>query len=620
MVDLPVNGSRRRSVLRPIPRRTPLTFQRNRVSPPQLKIATTPPQTSAGYLFRRSLEWFVVSVEFCILVTWDGLHGRHSARDRGRRLRHAFERLGGMAVQIGRQLALRIDLLPYALCDELYAMRVDVPPFELGHALRRVEAAAGKPLTEIFSVFDPVPMRATLTANIYQATLKSGEKVAVKVRRPGASEQMAADLKCMSVFTYVPEVISLVKKGFLEQVRDGLRQVLVEEVDFTREARYQRIFRRWAKKAKFGWLYAPRVYTEYCSPNVMVSEFVSGILYSEILAIVADQNEDALKFLESLDISPRKMARRVLHLQFWNYLEALFYFAEPQPADIAITAGGRLVLLEFGSRGTTSRKLRRDYVELLERISERDAGGMADVALHMLSPLPHLDVYELKKKIEGSFHRFLFAMRDNENQWWERAAMNFWLALIEATRPFNIAFPFEILHLARASIFYDSLAYPLDPKLKLLPRYRRYVRAAAKRGAREVGDRLDKIAPIDYAAQFITAADQAETSMRRASWGIGAHLLDLPPDLTSSIAKVSFVFRELIRFLMHTVMTVVAAFLVASLWRVIHNRSFAADWVEFLTGVLYHPFVIFLVVINLVIAIRRVLFRLADVDHEGYER
>lgn len=563
--------------------------------------------------------WAWAGVRFCWLVAWDSIRGRRSSRQRGRRLREAFELVGGMAIKLGRGLALRADLLSPEICDELARMSMNVPAFDLSIAINRIEAAAKRPMDQVFRSFDPTPFRSTVTASIYQAYLKTGERVAVKVRRPGISEQLAADLRCLETLTRIPEIGALVRPGFFQQLRDGLRALSVEEIDLSRDARYQRLFRRWVRKARLRSIYAPKVHAAFTTSDVMVSEFVSGMLYSEMLAITADQDPAGLAWMASLNISPDKVARRVLQLQFWGYLESLFYFSDPSPEDIAVLPGGRVAFLDFGSRGRTSDKLKRDYVEMMTRVQERDAEGMADVALHMLSPLPRVDVYEVKKRIEGAFHRFLFGLHDKEGRWWEHASMNLWMLLVEAVSGFDIPVNFEVLHLRRASMLYDSLSFPLDRQLKLLREYRIYQRSSAARGARGYRRRLNRMNVFDYVYQLTAAADETEKTFRRASWALDAQLRDLPATLMATITKASFVAGVALRFLLESLVLAAIACSIALIHRQFLPAQMRADWPTTLwTQVFLNPVVWLIFAVNLIISIRRVLLRLNEMDLEGY--
>jgi ubiquinone biosynthesis protein len=73
-----------------------------------------------------------------------------------------------------------------------------VPPVPNELARQTVQTELGRPLDEVFSSFGEQPVAAASLSQVYQATLKSGQVVAVKVQRPGINELVQADLEIMS--------------------------------------------------------------------------------------------------------------------------------------------------------------------------------------------------------------------------------------------------------------------------------------------------------------------------------------------------------------------------------------------------------------------------------------
>jgi ubiquinone biosynthesis protein len=108
-------------------------------------------------------------------------------------LRQTFANIGGTFIKFGQQMAIRVDLLPYAYCEELTKLLDRVEPFPSAQAITAVERVTGKPLAETFRTFDPAPIGSASVACVYQAILLNGDKVAVKVRRPHIGELFEAD-------------------------------------------------------------------------------------------------------------------------------------------------------------------------------------------------------------------------------------------------------------------------------------------------------------------------------------------------------------------------------------------------------------------------------------------
>src|SRR5262249_40373333 len=154
-----------------------------------------------------------------------------------------------------------------------------------------------RPLSEVFDVFDPEPIGSASLSCVYQAKLKNGDLVAVKVRRPGIGPLIAADLRALDWLLIVLETLTIITPGMTRGLREDLQSILFRELNFRTEARYTDMFRRRAAKRAPNDVTAPRVYFEYCTEEVLVSELVSGVWIWEIMAAV---DRDDQEFLEKL--------------------------------------------------------------------------------------------------------------------------------------------------------------------------------------------------------------------------------------------------------------------------------------------------------------------------------
>jgi len=116
---------------------------------------------------------------------------------RGVRLRQALENLGPIFVKFGQMLSTRRDLLPQDIADELARLQDQVPPFSSALALKEIEKAYGKPASEVFTEFDPVPVASASIAQVHFARLPDGKEVAVKILRPNMHGVIEHDLALM---------------------------------------------------------------------------------------------------------------------------------------------------------------------------------------------------------------------------------------------------------------------------------------------------------------------------------------------------------------------------------------------------------------------------------------
>jgi ubiquinone biosynthesis protein len=471
-----------------IPRRPPLTSVAvSQLAPRTLRLAE-PFQAGWFATVGRVVVWLRGLAMFLAGVIYDRLRGMDSQRRRAVRLRETISRVGGTFIKLGQQASVRVDLLPQVYCEELTSLLDQVDPFPTELAIEAFERVTGKKLEETFAVFDPTPIGSASIACVYQGILHSGERVAVKVRRPKVGHQIAADLRILGWVSSIAEALTLVRPGFGEKVLDEVRNTLLEELDFYKEARFQDLFRRRAKSARRRYFTAPKVYAELSGEDVLVTEFVSGVWMFELLAAVETGDAEALARMAALNIDPAEVARRLVWASHWGLWDSAFFHGDPHPANIIIQRDNQLVFIDFGAMGYLPSSRRNAMREMFNLMEHEDLEGMARLALTLLEPLPPIDTDRVIKAVEQVFWDALVATRSRYSEWYERTTAQLWLGFFKVTSRFRIPMSFDTVRLIRATLLYDTLASRLDHDLDLTKEYRRYRRDAG----RDARDRLER--------------------------------------------------------------------------------------------------------------------------------
>ncbi|AVP97212.1 hypothetical protein C7S18_08390 [Ahniella affigens] len=434
----------------------------------------------------------VTALVLMAVITIDILLRRNSAERRARRVRAAFQSLGPTFIKLGQQLSARVDLVPYPYILELEKLLDDVPAFPAAQAIAIIERTTGRRLTEIFQTFDPKPIGSGSIACVFQAVLQTGEHVAVKVRRPGIGEQLAADLTVLRWGCLALELFAF-PPGFTRNFVDDLRTMLFEELNFAREARFTELFRHQVKQAKLKFVSAPKVHHRWCSFEVLVSEFVSGVWMTDILHAVETQDQTILQHLSEQGIRPKKLARRVLRTSRFGAFEGWAFHADFHPANILVRPDNRLILIDFGSCGTSTEKERRIWRAFFHAQGQSDVSGMVRAIIGMLDPLPPVDLDEFSKRLEAEFWRDLHAHKSKHAHWWERTTTNLWIGFFLLTRQYRIPVNINILKTIRASLLSHTIAARLHPNIDHYAEFRKYAADAGRRARKRVHARLNAL-------------------------------------------------------------------------------------------------------------------------------
>ena len=199
------------------------------------------------------------------------------------RVRNFLEDTGGLWVKFGQLISLRIDLLPREMADELTQLQYHAYGFDPEVARRILTETLGRPLEEVFDVFEDHPFAAASISQEHRAHLRR-ENVwaAVKVQRPDIVAIFERDLKVISALLRF--LGRLPGFGFIswEGMIRELQHIMREEIDYRYETANLRRMRKPLRKQK---VYVPRVFEEYGGTRVIVMELVEGPLMSDYLRL-----------------------------------------------------------------------------------------------------------------------------------------------------------------------------------------------------------------------------------------------------------------------------------------------------------------------------------------------
>lgn len=595
--------------LEQLPRRSALAGHGGEITAPQMRVVAF--RASRRHKFGRLFVCAAALVQLALAVLWDQLRGRNSEAQRAARFGRALQQMGATFVRIGKRLAMRSELLQSAYGDVLAGIMDVLPPFPVDQAIAIVERTTKRPLEETFAQFDPEPILSTSISCTYQALLPSGEKVVVKVRRPGAGERIAADLDLFGLLCTILEFLTVLRPGSTRTLRRELREALTDELDFVREARHQTLFRRAARRSGKRFFSAPRVHFPLSGEEVIVQEFVAGMWLWELLAAVEQNNEPVLALARSLNIDPRRLARRVMWISFWSWHENVFYVAEPNPHSIILGPDGKLWFIDFTSTGTIDRTARRALQQNMYYALKRDPLSMARVSLALLEPLPPVDVIELTQELERANWQMLCAFEASPAGRRTRTSLVQWRGLIEAAVRYHVTVKYDVVRLLRTVVLYETLALRLDDRINILKEYRRFIRDRAARAADPGGRTMARAArtfdeTIYLRLERLTgAADGFLLRLR--------HLLASPRvNFHALVSKSSFGFATLVRFAFHTVLLTLGATLAVYGSRILSRGT--ASVADALQVVASSGFYGAAVVVLVLIHGRSLLFRLDDKD------
>lgn len=364
------------------------------------------------------------------------------------RLRITLERLGPAFVKAGQMLALRPDYIPLEYAEALRHLHADAEPFAAAEAAAIVETELGAPLSALYAEFDQKPFAAASLSQVHRALLHDGRCVAVKVQRPGVRAQVEGDLALLGTLARRLERHQPGSMAFrpAEAVAE-LAAYTRRELDFRREARTAERLRQLFSGD--DQVVIPAVVADRSSARVLTTEFLDG----QPPAPAAEMRRAGLDPEAGLRAGAAAMLRQIF--QF-----GLFH-ADPHPGNVLFLPGGRIGFIDFGMFGRLDSGERQRMAVMGLALIEGDFEAVGSQLLHVSEFMPGADP-------AGFRDRFA----DTVEEWFGQCAGDFSLPRLllhglSLGAQHGIAFPRELMLLARALVTMEATATIIDPRLNL---------------------------------------------------------------------------------------------------------------------------------------------------------
>jgi ubiquinone biosynthesis protein len=282
-------------------------------------------------------------------------------RLRGRVMRRTMTVLGATFIKMGQVMSTRPDLFSREVIEELQVLQDRLPAFSFARARRIVEEDLGRPLAEIYPVFDPEPVAAASVAQVHRAELADGTEVAVKVLRPSIRRRVERD---GTILLFGARLLNVSRKARLSDPVGHTRHfvdAIIDQTDLTLEAdNYERFATNFAGDTR---VLFPRVYRELSGKRVLTMQFIRG---TKIDALGPGDH--------------KHLAVALRQAMFQMCFKDGFIHADLHPGNIHVTAEGRLTLFDAGMAKQLGGEVLDIFIDMTKCLT---MGSPDDVIAHM---------------------------------------------------------------------------------------------------------------------------------------------------------------------------------------------------------------------------------------------
>jgi ubiquinone biosynthesis protein len=281
------------------------------------------------------------------------------------RIRRVFEELGPSFIKLGQLMSTRADIFPAHYIEELRKLQDQVPAVSFSEIQQVIEEELKKPIGSIFRECNSESIAAASVSQVHAARLFTGEKVAVKVIRPGIRKIIEQDIRWMYYLAGKIEKNFQLGKiiGTTNIVKEFERTIFNELDMFIEAGNIDRFANNFLDSSE---IHIPEVYWELTSKSVLVMEFIEGVKMDQV---------DALR---AAGIDPEKIALIGLRSFSRQLMEFGFFHADPHPANTIVMANDCVGIVDFGITGYLDDDMMGHVAHLLLGFAEHDYDMVMD--------------------------------------------------------------------------------------------------------------------------------------------------------------------------------------------------------------------------------------------------
>ena len=303
------------------------------------------------------------------------------------KLRLILEDLGPTFVKLGQIMSMRPDFLPQEYCDELMKLQTEANPLPFSVIEKVIEQEYQRRWTRIFRSIDEEALGSASIAQVHCAVLLDGEKVVIKVQRPGVHDIMSKDIVLLKRAAGILKILGPAQDVVdFSMVLDELWAIAKQEMDFVMEANHIEEFRHANQDADF--VSCPKVYRHLTTHHVLVMEYVDGIQIDDVAG------------LKAAGIDVRRIGERLGENYVKQIVEDGYFHADPHPGNIWVR-GGKIVWLDLGMMGRLSNKDRAAIRKAIFALAQHDVFEMKAAVLSLGVPQERIDHARLYQDIDA---------------------------------------------------------------------------------------------------------------------------------------------------------------------------------------------------------------------------
>ena len=373
-------------------------------------------------------------------------------------LRRRLELLGPTYIKLGQVLALREDILPSFITEELKNLLDRLPVMPFPEYEERVARGLGRPVEEMFEWIDPTPLGSASIGQIHRARTRpteeypEAEDVILKVVKPHIYVILKRDARLLGFFGRFLQVFF--SRYQPKRILDEFAEYTLREVDLRREAdNSQQLALNFADLPQIRF---PHVRRDLSSRLVMTMEMFKGVRPDtpEATRLPLAVRE------EIVDLGAQSIIRMLYQDGFFHadlHPGNLFLLdTDPDPETGAVEP--KIGFIDLGMVGYFDGELRRTLMYYYFSLVTGDAENAARYLTSVAQAGPKSDTAGFQRAVAEICRRFYRASR-----YGDFSIAQLIMESVSLGGTYRMYFPIELVLMTKALITFEGVGNALIP-------------------------------------------------------------------------------------------------------------------------------------------------------------
>lgn len=354
--------------------------------------------------------------------------------------------LGRLGIRISQEYSTRFDILSIDKC--LYLTEFQTPSLEKDekHLLQLVPKF--DPLFSLMEYYDNYPYSYSDINYSFKACLKSGVEITVKAVNKTARNNFFKKITALrKKLKYLSFIYPWMEKEYkVKEVIDSVEKNSIQKSTLSNEVNYTNSLNEYIKpfreKLNLQDVQFPKIYAYLSSEDMVVSEFIYGSYFYELLPVKKLKYEDVLKLVKT---------------QMFFMLKIGVFYNNLHSGNLMLSEEGKIYYLDCNNLGSLASDTKAQFMRLFKAVALGNY-PYASVILNELSEktLGTPDLEELSTIIKEIF------ATDKEE--YEEAFFIKVMKSFRAACKMGMGFEEEIFPVFKSLIYLDSLIFQTKNK------------------------------------------------------------------------------------------------------------------------------------------------------------